>query len=208
MSLEEQLQQDLERFKGILRLGTVVPEQVFASSDAIPAAKSQTAEEPSSTFNYSGFASMIAMKGITTLQAHGLPQWASVEGLVAALNLMGFQGCYNYIHVPRHMDGTVLGYSFINFTSVKDAAMFAAAAEQVPLQFCSDDGELSRHYLCLLPATKQGYAACTTEKVMQQFQRIRNKKLWPFVASRDGSTILMATPQVAQAAQWARQVSC
>mmetsp|Transcript_3165 Transcript_3165/g.7969 ORF Transcript_3165/g.7969 Transcript_3165/m.7969 type:complete len:209 (-) Transcript_3165:112-738(-) len=204
MSSEEQLHCDMERFRKALRLiAMMAPAQVEGCEGAILATRQlEIAEDLDDTGKESSSVARLRRSGVTTLQVYGLPPWATVEGLVTALNAVGYHRCYNFIHRPRHMDGVALGYCFINFTTVENAERFAQSMEQQPLQLHSAWGNLTEHFMEVRPAKKQGYHNYVNEKAMEKFNRIRNARLWPLVTSLDGSKILMATPEAAKAAAW------
>mmetsp|Transcript_31396 Transcript_31396/g.57659 ORF Transcript_31396/g.57659 Transcript_31396/m.57659 type:complete len:259 (+) Transcript_31396:80-856(+) len=157
---------------------------------------SRTSHKPS-------FAQEVNKQKVTTLQCYGLHPCATVESLVHALNAEGLGGCYNYVIIPRRMEGDIapLGFAFINFTSAEAAAFLAQQWE----------GERDRHE-CLpkvvrfKAASRQGYQSYVSEKALNKYQRIRKQSLWPLVMTEDGRSVVFGSPAaIAAAMEWGRQ---
>eukprot|EP00971_Amphidinium_carterae_P172757 3424941-Amphidinium_carterae.1 len=123
----------------------------------------------------------VLAEGATTLQIHGLGRYARVENVVLLLHIVGLRGCYNYVSIPRHIHGHSLGYAFVNFTAPDHAArMLQMSSYQMADYAC-----LARAARITI-ATKQGYAAYVTARVINKFKALRNTTLWPLVMTEDG----------------------
>mmetsp|Transcript_22997 Transcript_22997/g.52736 ORF Transcript_22997/g.52736 Transcript_22997/m.52736 type:complete len:247 (+) Transcript_22997:72-812(+) len=117
----------------------------------------------------------ILEKGVTTLMLHGLPRWLTQWSLVEAMNTDGFQGTFDFVHVPYSIDrGCGSGYGFINFKSTAAAAALcqkwqenAWSGQEFPMHFSV--------------AEQQGFSACVTTKAMSKWRRIRDARLVPFI---------------------------
>mmetsp|Transcript_19319 Transcript_19319/g.45075 ORF Transcript_19319/g.45075 Transcript_19319/m.45075 type:complete len:120 (+) Transcript_19319:45-404(+) len=65
----------------------------------------------------------------TTLQIHSLHRELSLWGLVQFLDDAGFFGQYNYVYIPRSIDGLSREYAFVNFVSAAAAESFFLAGD-------------------------------------------------------------------------------
>mmetsp|Transcript_68895 Transcript_68895/g.165370 ORF Transcript_68895/g.165370 Transcript_68895/m.165370 type:complete len:366 (+) Transcript_68895:174-1271(+) len=119
-------------------------------------------------------------RGITTLMLHNLPFTLTQDELLHAVNTSGFEGWYDYAHAPYNMkEGIGHGYAFINFVTVEAAAIFVAEWAGV-IKFHAGWGPAKP--VCFSAAASQGYSAHVTKRALNKLQRIRNLRLWPFMA--------------------------
>jgi hypothetical protein len=65
-----------------------------------------------------------------TLMLRNMPNKTSTEGLMVAVDSLGFSGLYDFCFVPIDTDSNnCKGYGFINFLSAADASRFCQAAD-------------------------------------------------------------------------------
>mmetsp|Transcript_53974 Transcript_53974/g.128579 ORF Transcript_53974/g.128579 Transcript_53974/m.128579 type:complete len:241 (-) Transcript_53974:156-878(-) len=124
----------------------------------------------------------------TTLQIHSLHPDLSLWTLVQFLDNANFSGQYNYVHIPRSTDGMSRQYAFVNFVSAAAAQAFLQAWDYREAPGVSRPNIFLR---CKL-ASDQGYKHYTSEKNLKLIRRIRNRDLWPLIATHNGQRLLMA----------------
>jgi len=119
----------------------------------------------------------IVDKGITTLMLHGLPRWLTQRNLMEALQYDGFDGTFDFLHVPFSIQkGCCTGYGFINFKSSNAAAALCEnwkdltwSGPNLPMNFSAAD--------------QQGFEACVSAKALNKWKRIRDTRLIPFICA-------------------------
>jgi len=99
---------------------------------------------------------------VTTMMIRHIPCAVTVEGLIEAVESVGFAGLYDLVHLPMGcrrdtLRSSNLGYGFINFRT-------PAAAELFPQKFrgYSFQGSSSQKVIAVQPARVQGF-----ERVLQ-----------------------------------------
>jgi len=112
-------------------------------------------------------AGVVACKSVTTMPMP--PEWANVltvmvrsvpakytwHLLVEEINSLGFEGCFDFLHLPVHpRTGMAKGYAFINFTSSNAAWNFKCLVEGRPLKHFRSEKLVS-----ISEAMLQGYEA-------------------------------------------------
>eukprot|EP00419_Tripos_fusus_P045507 CAMPEP_0172823010 /NCGR_PEP_ID=MMETSP1075-20121228/17030_1 /TAXON_ID=2916 /ORGANISM="Ceratium fusus, Strain PA161109" /LENGTH=217 /DNA_ID=CAMNT_0013664075 /DNA_START=1 /DNA_END=651 /DNA_ORIENTATION=+ len=74
---------------------------------------------------------------VTTMMVRNLPYNMTLEMLATHVDVHGFAGCYDLIHLP-HMSGSPnLGYGFVNFCSPEHAARFEIQFKSVSFRTTS-----------------------------------------------------------------------
>jgi len=130
----------------------------------------------------------------TTLQCYGVHPHASLKEFVLALNAVGLRGCYNFVHVPRRMDGARtdgLGYAFVNFTSSSCAAWLVERWEGER----HANTRLFAGRIRLKLAQQQGYQKYTTARCFRLYARVHNETLRPLVLTEDGRRAVFGVPE-------------
>jgi len=91
---------------------------------------------------------------VTTLMICGIPCRQSVDQIIEAINMTGFENTYNLLYVPakRPRISQNLGYAFVNFKTPEHAASFGQAFQN----FCFPSS-LSTKLCHTKPACHQGY---------------------------------------------------
>eukprot|EP00403_Amphidinium_massartii_P015653 CAMPEP_0178418474 /NCGR_PEP_ID=MMETSP0689_2-20121128/25105_1 /TAXON_ID=160604 /ORGANISM="Amphidinium massartii, Strain CS-259" /LENGTH=213 /DNA_ID=CAMNT_0020039865 /DNA_START=46 /DNA_END=684 /DNA_ORIENTATION=- len=71
---------------------------------------------------------------VTTIQCYGIPPAFTLDQLRQVLDATGFQGRYNYAHIPRDMVSyDHFGYAFINFVDEESASAMVQMWDKQPL---------------------------------------------------------------------------
>mmetsp|Transcript_42812 Transcript_42812/g.98139 ORF Transcript_42812/g.98139 Transcript_42812/m.98139 type:complete len:338 (-) Transcript_42812:116-1129(-) len=123
----------------------------------------------------------VMLKSITTLMLHNLPFALTQEELLDVVNKTGFGEWYDYAYAPYNMkDCMGHGYAFINFVTVEAAAIFVD--EWTGTSRFAVPGWSAGKPVCFSAATSQGYAAHVNSRTMNKLHRIRNPRLWPYMA--------------------------
>mmetsp|Transcript_16588 Transcript_16588/g.38851 ORF Transcript_16588/g.38851 Transcript_16588/m.38851 type:complete len:232 (-) Transcript_16588:548-1243(-) len=124
----------------------------------------------------------------TTVQILSLDPQVSMWTLVAFLDHAGYYGEYNYVYIPHSMEGWSKEYAFVNFVSAASARSFFKAWHG-----CMAPGiaKQAAPLSCKL-ASHQGYEHYASAKKMKEIRRLRNRDMWPLIATPDGCRLLMA----------------
>jgi len=116
--------------------------------------------------------------GVTTVMVHNLPTNLTQRDLMSHLDEGGFEGCYDFLHLPCRMrDPSSVGYAFINFVSVRHAARCVRAWNR---QFLPGPAGVATRKMHFTIAEKQGYQAYVTDQNLKKWGRLRNEKLRPY----------------------------
>mmetsp|Transcript_12396 Transcript_12396/g.29163 ORF Transcript_12396/g.29163 Transcript_12396/m.29163 type:complete len:352 (+) Transcript_12396:72-1127(+) len=137
--------------------------------------------------------SWIRAYGVVTLQMHGVHPWLGVDKLLEALHSCGLQGWYNFVHIPRKVDGSGSGFAFINMRTVEAAAHLVESLDGWPLPARENGGQRVN----FSAAWRQGYGACLQQ--VRKYKRVYNTVLHPFATTEDGKAMIMAPPEVVAA---------
>jgi len=109
---------------------------------------------------------------------------------LGVINQAGFGGTYNYAYLPiLHITNELgRGYAIINFTSSLYLEHFVEHIHTPDLQAISDEGHILR---CRMAHT-QGYSNYVSEKKIRNVLRLKNRRMWPFMATVDGATPILS----------------
>jgi len=141
---------------------------------------------------------IVRQQGLTTLMLQNIPRNIHQDKLIMAINASGFQGWYNYLHLPydcRYEQSH--GYAFINFLTPDAAAAFVESWGDTNLFSGPNPLRLSA-------ANKQGYEAYVNVKTLQRLSRLRSHYLRPFIAAPGGQDMRLVLQSYAGASgvQW------
>lgn len=94
-------------------------------------------------------------KNVLTVMMRNVPTKYSQQLLVEEICSQGFQGCFDFLHIPANPSTRMSkGYAFINFTTPHLAWQFKCTFEGRPMKHFH-----SRKTVSICPATLQGYSA-------------------------------------------------
>mmetsp|Transcript_1433 Transcript_1433/g.3132 ORF Transcript_1433/g.3132 Transcript_1433/m.3132 type:complete len:307 (-) Transcript_1433:271-1191(-) len=128
------------------------------------------------------------MDGAASLCCNGLRNDLTLWDFVQTLDMIGFKGQYNYVYLPPSIDSLGTGFAFINFVHNGVARSFEHLVLNQEWPTVSSD---SRRIRCRL-AAKQGYLAYVSLKNIRHVLRLTNRRLWPLMATQDGSRSILA----------------
>jgi len=129
----------------------------------------------------------------TALWLSGVNPGLSLEDVLGVINQAGFGGTYNYAYLPTLSitNEWGKGYLIINFIARLYLDIFLEHLRASPTalqEHLSDEGQR----LCWSWARTQGYSSYVSEKRIQNVLRLRNRRMWPFMATADGARLILA----------------
>mmetsp|Transcript_56638 Transcript_56638/g.104853 ORF Transcript_56638/g.104853 Transcript_56638/m.104853 type:complete len:271 (-) Transcript_56638:72-884(-) len=125
--------------------------------------------------------------GITTLMLHHLPPSTAQDELLQNLDVAGFAGLYNIVHIPFTRSSMMsTGYAFINMVDA-DAAAALVESWDGSLEYSTDGSPGSG--LFFTAAEVQGYDANIRQIMHKKLHRVRDPRLRPFLAESGGGRL-------------------
>jgi len=122
-----------------------------------------------------------AAQAFTTLHLMNLPRRFTCSDLRLELDASGFQGTYDFVHVPVTFScGISTGYAFVNFRSPHVAARLLAEW-QGSRRLCTRQWR-HRKAMEVQAASMQGLCRYQTETMRRKMQRIKNPSYKPWFA--------------------------
>jgi len=117
--------------------------------------------------------------GATTVMVQNLPRLFSQKDLMNSLDLLGFEGTYDFAYLPVcFTNGHCRGYAFVNFRTSAFASKLLAEWQDAKYLL----SKKQKKPLLATYAETQGLAALLAQPQMKRMQRVRNDDFRPFVA--------------------------
>lgn len=111
---------------------------------------------------------------ITTLMIKNVPQRFTRKDLVYELNRRGFEGLYNFCHLPCSFETKMnKGYAFVNFATETAARAFTDQLRTMG----------GRKAMTAIPAAVQGYQSNAQFACSRRMRRVKDRSFRPLLCS-------------------------